>query len=157
MDFDLEAYLSLGTGMASVMGVRVRALRLIAVLCASALSGAVVSFAGLLGFVGLIVPHMARALVGNHTRHLLAASALLGGAVTVTADLLGRVLLSPTEIPVGIMMALVGAPFFLFFGIHPPEFLALLSWPLNQREEAGRSPSSTVKYRKGSGDTPSSL
>lgn len=110
--------LSLGGGMAQSMGVRVRFLRFLCVLLAAALAAAAVSFAGLLGFVGLIVPHMARALVGNRTRHLLAASVLLGGTVTVLADLLGRVLLSPSEIPVGIMMALVGAPF----------FLALLFW-----------------------------
>lgn len=100
--------------MASVMGVNVRTVRVICVLCASALAAAAVSFAGLLGFVGLIVPHIARALVGNRTRHLLTASLLLGGTVTVLADLLGRLLLAPSEIPVGIMMALVGAPFFIF-------------------------------------------
>ncbi|MBQ9785007.1 MAG: iron ABC transporter permease [Clostridia bacterium] len=105
--------LSLGGGMAQSMGVRVRPLRFLCILCAAALAAAAVSFAGLLGFVGLIVPHAARALVGNRVRHLLAASVLLGGTVTVSADLLGRVLLAPAEIPVGIMMALVGAPFFL--------------------------------------------
>lgn len=105
--------LSLGGGMAQSMGVRVRLLRFLCVLLAAALAAAAVSFAGLLGFVGLIVPHIARALVGNRVRHLLAASVLLGGTVTVLADLLGRILLAPSEIPVGIMMALVGAPFFL--------------------------------------------
>lgn len=106
--------LALGGGMASVMGVRVRVLRAVAVLCAATMAASAVSFAGLLGFVGLIVPHAARALVGNRTRHLLPTAALLGGSVCVLADLAGRVLLSPTEIPVGITMALVGAPFFLF-------------------------------------------
>lgn len=105
--------LSLGTGMASVMGVNVRALRVLCIMSASALAASAVSFSGLLGFVGLIVPHIARRLIGNRFRSLLPASCLLGGSVCVLADLLGRLLLAPTEIPVGIMMALVGAPFFL--------------------------------------------
>ncbi len=105
--------LCLGREMASVMGVRVRRLRVLCILCAAASAAAVVSFAGLLGFVGLIVPHMARRLVGNQTRMLLLTSAILGGIVTILADLLGRILLAPTEIPVGIMMAVVGVPFFL--------------------------------------------
>ena len=106
--------LALGTGMASVMGVRVRVLRMVAILCAAAMAASAVSFAGLLGFVGLIVPHAARALVGNRVRYLLPTAALLGGSLCVLADLFGRMVLSPTEIPVGITMALVGAPFFLF-------------------------------------------
>ena len=65
-------------------------------------------------FVGLIVPHLARKLVGNRFRPLLFSSVLLGGTICVLADLLGRILLAPTEIPVGIMMALSGGPFFLF-------------------------------------------
>ena len=106
--------LSLGGGAASVMGVNVKTLRILSVLCAAASAAAAVSFAGLLGFVGLIVPHLSRRLVGNRSRLHLLASALLGASVCVLADLLGRVLLAPTEIPVGIMMALAGGPFFLF-------------------------------------------
>ena len=106
--------LSLGAGMAHTMGVSVRLLRVLCVLCAAALAASAVSFAGLLGFVGLIVPHLARRLVGNRFRPLLLSSVLIGGVFCVLADLLGRLLLSPTEIPVGIMMALSGGPFFLF-------------------------------------------
>lgn len=105
--------LVMGADMAHGMGIKVRPLRLLCVLCASALAAAAVSFAGLLGFVGLIVPHVARAFVGNRTRRLLVSSVFLGGTLSVLADLLGRVLLSPTEIPVGIMMSLIGAPFFV--------------------------------------------
>ena len=105
---------SLGTGMAQVMGVNVRALRMLCVLTSSALAASAVSFSGLLGFVGLIVPHIARRLTGNRFRPLLLASCFLGGTVCTLADLLGRLLLAPTEIPVGIMMAVVGSPFFLF-------------------------------------------
>ncbi|MBQ4353993.1 MAG: iron ABC transporter permease [Clostridia bacterium] len=103
----------LGDSGAAALGVPVGTVRLTAVLCASASAAAAVSFAGLLGFVGLIVPHIARRLVGYRSAHLLPASAVLGAAVTVLADLGGRVLAAPTEIPVGIMMAFAGAPFFL--------------------------------------------
>ncbi len=106
--------LCLGDDGAAVLGIRVRRVRLICILCASASAGAVVSFAGLLGFVGLVVPHIARKLTGCRGRALLFCSALLGGCVTIGADLAGRVILAPTEIPVGIMMAFIGAPFFLW-------------------------------------------
>ncbi|MBE6553426.1 MAG: iron ABC transporter permease [Ruminococcaceae bacterium] len=105
--------LALGNLTAASLGVRVRRIRLLAVLCASACAAAVVSFAGLLGFVGLVVPNFARKLTGNHTAYLLGVSALLGAILVLLADLLGRLLLAPTEIPVGIMMACIGAPFFL--------------------------------------------
>lgn len=106
--------LCLGDASARLLGVRVGALRLICVLCASAAAASAVSFAGLLGFVGLIVPHMARRLYGHRTRPLVVASCAVGATVCVLADLVGRTLAAPSEIPVGIMMALLGAPFFLW-------------------------------------------
>lgn len=106
--------LRLGDETASALGIRVRLLRLIALLCASASAAAVVCFAGLLGFVGLIVPHLARRLVGERMTALLPASALAGGSLVVLADTLGRTLFSPGELPVGILLSLIGAPFFLF-------------------------------------------
>lgn len=106
--------LCLGESGASVLGVNVKLVRLTAVLCASASAGAVVSYAGLLGFVGLIVPHMARKITGHHTGYTIAAAMMLGGILTVAADLAGRILAAPSEIPVGIMMAFLGAPFFLW-------------------------------------------
>ena len=105
--------LSLGDGMALSLGVPVKRMRLLALVCASASAAAAVSFAGLLGFVGLIVPHLARRLVGEDLRFLLPASAMTGGILVVLADLVGRTLFAPTEVPVGIVMALIGAPFFL--------------------------------------------
>ena len=105
--------LCLGDEAASALGIRVRALRLIAMACAAMSAAAVVSFAGLLGFVGLIIPHISRRLVGENPRRLLLSGALLGGCLVVLADLLGRVLLAPTEIPVGILMSAIGAPYFL--------------------------------------------
>jgi len=110
--------LCLGDSGAAVLGVPVNRIRILCILCASASAGAVVSFAGLLGFVGLLVPHMGRKLVGTRTAILIPASMMLGAAVTVTADLAGRILASPSEIPVGIMMAFAGGPFFLFLLIH---------------------------------------
>jgi len=106
--------LCLGDAGAAVLGIPVRRVRLICILCASASAGAVVSFAGLVGFVGLVVPHIARKISGCRGRALLLLSALLGGCITIAADLMGRLLVPPTEIPVGIMMAFIGGPFFLW-------------------------------------------
>ena len=100
--------------MAASLGVRVRYVRLICLVCASACAAAVVSFAGLLGFVGLIVPHIARKLCGDDTAPLLTVSALLGSILVLLADTLGRILIAPAQIPVGILMALIGVPFFFF-------------------------------------------
>jgi iron complex transport system permease protein len=103
----------LGDAYASSLGVRVKLLRLVCVICASASAASVVSFAGLLGFVGLIVPHIARYLTKGGTRAVVTTSALVGSILVTLADLLGRTAFAPTEVPVGIIMALLGAPFFL--------------------------------------------
>ena len=110
--------LSLGDAAASALGVRVKGLRLASMACAAACAAAVVSFAGLLGFVGLVVPHMARAIVGQRPGKLLPVAALLGGILVVLADLLGRTLFAPSELPVGILMSLIGAPYFLYLLIR---------------------------------------
>lgn len=110
--------LSLGDATASALGVRVRGLRIAALGCAAACAAAVVSFAGLLGFVGLVVPHIGRALVGERPGKLLPVSALAGGILVILADLLGRTLFAPSELPVGILMSLIGAPYFLFLLIR---------------------------------------
>ena len=105
--------LCLGDSVAATLGMRVKSLRTLALLLASASAAAAVSFAGLLGFVGLMVPHIARTLTGSgNVRKLLPASVLLGAAMVVLADLLGRVLFAPSEVPAGIITALIGAPFF---------------------------------------------
>lgn len=105
--------LSLGDEAAAALGIRVKRLRLAALACAAACAAAVVSFAGLLGFVGLIVPHVARRLVGENPRRMLPVAALSGACLLVLTDLLGRVLVAPSELPVGILMSLIGAPYFL--------------------------------------------
>lgn len=105
--------LSLGDGAAAALGVRVRQLRIAALGCAAASASAVVSFAGLLGFVGLVVPHIAKRLTGQLPGKQLMVSAFLGAILVVLADLLGRTLFAPSELPVGILMSLIGAPYFL--------------------------------------------
>ena len=105
--------LCLGDAAASALGVRVKLLRVGAMACAAACAAAVVSFAGLLGFVGLVVPHIARAAVGQRPGKMIAVSALGGSILVITADLAGRTLFAPSELPVGILMSLIGAPYFL--------------------------------------------
>lgn len=105
--------LCLGDSAAAALGVRVKRLRIGALACAAAGAAAAVSFAGLLGFAGLIVPHIARYLVGGKPARMLPVAALLGAVIVVLADLLGRTLFAPSELPVGILMSLMGAPYFL--------------------------------------------
>lgn len=106
--------LALGTETAQSLGLPVKRLRLLYLALASALAGAAVSFAGLLGFVGLIVPHIMRRLVGEESRPLLLSCALGGASMVTLCDLLARTLFAPYELPVGIVLALLGGPFFLW-------------------------------------------
>ena len=106
--------LLLGADTAQSLGLPVKRIRLTLLTLAAALAGAAVSFAGLLGFVGLLVPHMMRRLVGEDSRTLLLASALGGAALLTGCDLLARVLFAPYELPVGIVLSLLGGPFFLW-------------------------------------------
>lgn len=105
--------LQLGEESAASLGLHVGRVRFMAILAAALLAGAAVSFSGLLGFVGLLVPHMVRRLVGSDNRWLLPA-ALLGGSFVLVCDMLARVLFAPFELPVGIVMSLLGGPFFLY-------------------------------------------
>ncbi len=106
--------LLLGADTAQSLGLRAKPLRLILLALAAALAGAAVSFSGLLGFVGLIVPHIMRRLIGEDSRPLLCGCAL-GGAVTLTlCDLAARLLFAPYELPVGIVLSLAGGPFFIW-------------------------------------------
>ena len=105
--------LSLGDGLAGSLGVRARALRVFSLILSSASAAAVVSYAGLLGFVGLTVPHITRKLTGGDLTRQLVFAPMLGGILVIIADLAGRTLFAPSEIPVGILTALTGAPFFL--------------------------------------------
>ncbi|MBO5653437.1 MAG: iron chelate uptake ABC transporter family permease subunit, partial [Clostridia bacterium] len=106
--------LRLGDAMATHLGVRVRAVRLVSMLLASAAAAAAVSFAGLLGFVGLMAPHISAYFVGAKLCRRLPAAALCGALLVVGADFIGRLAFAPGEMPVGVLMSLFGAPFFLF-------------------------------------------
>ena len=106
--------LSLGERQAHSLGLNVRRTRLVALVSAAALAGCAVSFAGLIGFVGLIVPHAVRTLVGHDNRRVLAMAPLLGGLLVCLCDLLARTMFSPYEIPVGIVLSLLGGPFFVY-------------------------------------------
>lgn len=106
--------LMLGADTAQSLGLRAKPLRIILLTLAAALAGAAVSFSGLLGFVGLIVPHIMRRFMGEDSRPLLIGCAL-GGAVTLTlCDLLVRLLFAPYELPVGIVLSMAGGPFFIW-------------------------------------------
>ena len=106
--------LQLGDEMARGLGLNVEVVRIAMTAIAALLAASAVSVAGLLGFVGLIVPHAARLLIGSDYRFLLPASAFLGMGVVTLSDTLARTMFSPVELPVGIIMAAIGAPFFLF-------------------------------------------
>jgi iron complex transport system permease protein len=107
--------LGLGDETARSLGLNVRLFRFVFMVLAAALCGAAVSFAGLIGFVGLIVPHCARLLFpAAKKRTLLSASCLMGAAFLTLCDTAARVLFAPFELPVGILVAFLGSPFFLF-------------------------------------------
>ncbi|MBR6708758.1 MAG: iron ABC transporter permease, partial [Clostridia bacterium] len=106
--------LTLGDDNARGLGVNPDVMRALFLLLAALLAGAAVSVCGLLSFVGLLVPHAVRRLAGGAAKHLLPLCALFGAGFVTLCDTLSRVLFAPYEIPVGIIMAFLGAPFFLF-------------------------------------------
>lgn len=106
--------LQLGDELAQGLGLPVEATRVAMTALAALLAASAVSVAGLLGFVGLIVPHAARLLVGSDHRFLLPGAAFLGAAVVMLSDTFARTAFAPSELPAGIIMAALGAPFFLF-------------------------------------------
>lgn len=110
--------LNLGDDVAKGLGSRVEWQRGLLMLVGVALAGAGVATAGMIGFVGLIAPHLGRQLVGTNHQGLIPTSALLGGMLVVAADLLGRTLFAPIEIPCGVVTAAIGAPYFLYLLIR---------------------------------------
>ena len=105
--------LALGEAEAAYMGINVKRLKLQIVLLSTMAVGACVAVSGIIGFVGLIVPHMLRTLAGNDHRHLLVNSALLGAILLTLADILSRTLIAPAELPIGIVTAVLGTPLFI--------------------------------------------
>ena len=106
--------LNLGDHVATGLGAGVERQRLLLVALAVALAGSAVSVAGGIGFVGLVAPHLARRLVGPNHRVMLPTAMLAGALLLVVADILARNLLAPVELPVGIVVAAIGAPYFLY-------------------------------------------
>lgn len=104
----------LGESTAIMLGVNLKRSRKVIVILASLLAGAIVSVSGSIGFVGLIIPHIVRSLVGSNHKYVLPASIFLGGIFIVLADTLARVIISPQELPIGIITALLGGPFFIY-------------------------------------------
>jgi len=106
--------LTLGEAAAFHMGVPVQRLKNIAIVSVAAATGASVAVSGGIGFVGIVVPHVLRLLIGPDHRYLLPASALLGGTLLIFADMIARTIVPPAELPIGIITAFAGAPFFLW-------------------------------------------
>lgn len=106
--------LMLGDETANSLGLRTELFRFLLIAVSSLLSGAAIAAVGMLSFVGLIVPHIARLLVGSDYRYLFPASTLLGFSLIIICDTIGRVIMPPGEVPVSIIISFIGAPFFLF-------------------------------------------
>jgi len=111
--YHLNAF-ALGEEGAAYLGVEVEREKILLLALGSLLTAAAVSISGLVGFVGLVMPHAVRLILGPDHRLLIPAAALAGSVFVVIADLLARVLLAPIEIPVGVITAIIGAPFFLY-------------------------------------------
>ncbi len=110
--------ISLGTETARSLGMSVNVTRFLLIFTSAILAGAAISFAGLIGFVGLVVPHAVRFLIGNDNIFLVPASALGGSAFVILCDLVSRVAFAPYELPVGILLSFIGGPFFIYLIIR---------------------------------------
>lgn len=106
--------LGLGDEIAVGLGMNVERMRLCFIALAALLAGAAVSVVGLLGFVGLIAPHIVRMIIGGDSKFLIPGAAIFGAVLVVGSDTAGRVVIAPEELPLGIIMALLGPPFFLW-------------------------------------------
>jgi iron complex transport system permease protein len=106
--------LQLGDAEAAHLGINVRQWKRTILIAVSAGVGAAVAFTGLIGFVGLVVPHLVRLTLGGNHRIVLPASALLGGALLVCADMIARTVAAPIELPIGALTAILGTPYFLW-------------------------------------------
>jgi iron complex transport system permease protein len=104
--------LAVGDDEAATLGVNVRRVRLTIVIAATIGTAAVVAVSGLIGFVGIIVPHFVRLAIGTSYRIVLPLSLLAGGGFLVFADVIARTIVSPAELPIGVITAFFGAPFF---------------------------------------------
>lgn len=106
--------LNAGEDIAKTLGIPVRALKLFSLLLVTLLASSAIAFVGIIGFIGLIAPHIARMMVGVDYRFLIPAAALIGAIILLVSDTFARTILSPIEIPVGIITSCIGAPFFIY-------------------------------------------
>ncbi|WP_066399532.1 FecCD family ABC transporter permease [Cytobacillus eiseniae] len=106
--------LSLGDEIAKGLGQNTKVIKLLGMIAVLLLTGAAVSIAGMVGFVGLVIPHITRFLVGVDYRWIIPCSAILGGILLIFADIVGRMVNAPFETPVGAITAIIGVPFFLY-------------------------------------------
>ncbi|EST55584.1 iron ABC transporter permease [Brevibacillus panacihumi W25] len=111
--WDLNA-LSAGEEVARTLGVKVKRIRWVCLLIVTMMASTTIAFTGIIGFIGLVAPHISRIIIGTDTRFLLPCSCLVGALLLLLSDTAARMLLSPVEIPVGIITALFGAPFFVY-------------------------------------------
>jgi len=111
--WDLNA-LSAGEEVARTLGVKVKRIRWVCLLVVTLMASTTIAFTGIIGFIGLVAPHISRIIIGTDTRFLLPCSCLVGALLLLLSDTAARMLLSPVEIPVGIITALFGAPFFVY-------------------------------------------
>lgn len=111
--WDMNA-LSAGEEVAVNLGVNVNRLRLVCLIVSALAASATVAFTGVIGFIGLVSPHICRMIIGSDNRFLIPCSCLMGAALLLVSDTLARTIIAPTEIPVGIITSLIGAPFFLY-------------------------------------------
>jgi iron complex transport system permease protein len=106
--------LMLGDDAATTLGLNLRFIKMGIIVLCTLLTGAIVSVSGVIGFVGLIIPHVTRSLIGPKHGRLIPAAILVGGFYMIICDLISRVIVSPGELPIGVLTTLFGAPFFLF-------------------------------------------
>ena len=115
----LESYavdlntLSSGDDVAKNLGVNVKKLRTKILIISALVTSACMAFTGIIGFIGLMAPHICRMIIGNDNRYLIPASALLGALILISSDAIARVILAPNDLPVGIIMYAIGGGFFL--------------------------------------------
>jgi iron complex transport system permease protein len=117
--------LALGEGPAAHLGIPVQQMKNIAILTVAAATGAAVAVSGGIGFVGIVVPHLLRILIGPDHRYLLPCSALLGATLLIAADMISRIVIAPAELPIGIVTATLGGPFFLWILLRNRSLLDL--------------------------------
>jgi iron complex transport system permease protein len=106
--------MSAGEEVASSLGINVTRVRLTCLTLATILTASVIAFTGVIGFIGLVSPHVCRLLIGSDHRYLIPCSGLIGALLLLASDTACRTMISPTEIPVGILTSFIGVPFFLY-------------------------------------------